>query len=829
MFSRITFGIAALAAAALLLESTLVRFLAVAQYYHFAFLVVSLALLGFGASGSILALFPRFYSPVKTAFKNNRDLSEQILPIAGIGFAFSVGLAYLVVNFIPFDSYSIAWERRQLLFFVLYFLVLTLPFLFTGLGVGAALAASVGRSHVIYAANLLGSGVGTILALGALWLAGVPGAMLASALVGILAAYPVISGRWQKWGRLITGATILIVITVFGSITITNLDNRSPIGMTVSPYKGLAQAWRYPGSETIFKRWNAISRIDVIADAGTRMLPGLSYTYKGALPFQFGISIDADSLQPISLIRPDEFEAASFMAEAIAFELRPDAQVLLLEPGGGLGVLQALSGGANEIMAVISNPLVRQAVKTTTPRTDIYAQPGVRTVHETPRVYLQKDSTVFDVVFYPLTDTFRPVTSGAYSLSETYDLTVEAFEDMLARLGPDGILVLTRWLQVPPSESVRLIATIATALEQRSSVRPVDAILAYRGIQTMTVLVKPDGWHSSELLQVREFTKNRRYDLVWAPDILPEETNRYNILPESSYYLIVRDILVTEDRAGYYANFPYSIFPPTDDHPFFFHFFKWEQTPELLATLGKTWQPFGGSGYFVLMALLVVVSLFSLVLILIPVVYLRYLHRRALNIETRKENSHNLKIKRWQILAYFGLLGLAFLFVEIPLIQRSILLLGHPIYAFSIVVLALLTFSGLGSLMVRSHWLPKKWVFIILVVLALLTPIIFQLLTIGALSWPFVLRVLIVVFSLAPLSILMGMPFPMGLIWLENLKCWAGNEYLVPWAWAINGCTSVISAVLAAILALSYGFTVVFIAGASAYTLAGLLYFKIRL
>jgi len=829
MFSRRTFGIAALAAAALLLESTLVRFLAVAQYYHFAFLVVSLALLGFGASGSILALISRFYSPVNTPFNNNRDLSEQILPIAGIGFAFSVGLVYLVVNFIPFDSYSIAWERRQLLFFVLYFLVLTLPFLFTGLGIGAALMASVGRSHLVYAANLIGSGVGTVLALGALWLAGVPGAMLASALVGILAAYPVMSGRLQKWGRLITWATILIVTAVFVSITITNLDNRSLIGMTVSPYKGLAQAWQYPGSETIFKRWNAISRIDVIADAGTRMLPGLSYTYKGAPPPQFGISIDADSLQPISLIRPDEFKAASFMAEAIAFELRPDALVLVLEPSGGLGVLQALSGGANEIAAVISNPLVRQAVKTTTtPRTDIYAQPGVRTVHETPRVYLQKDSSVFDVVYYPLTDTYRPVTSGAYSLSETYDLTVEAFEDMLARLGPDGILVSTRWLQVPPSESVRLIATIATALERRYSVKPVDAILAYRGIQTMTVLVKPDGWHSSELLQVREFTKNRRYDLVWAPDILPEETNRYNILPESSYYLVVRDILATEDRAGYYANYLYSIFPPTDDHPFFFHFFKWEQTPELLATLGKTWQPFGGSGYFVLMALLVVVSFFSLVLILVPVVYLRYLHRRAPNIETRKENFHNLKIKRWQVLAYFGLLGLAFLFVEIPLIQRSILLLGHPIYAFSIVVLALLTFSGLGSLLVRSHWLPKKWVFIVLVVLALLTPVFFRLLTIGALSWPFVLRVLIVVFSLAPLSILMGMPFPMGLIWLEKLICWAGNEYLVPWAWAINGCASVISAVLAAILALSYGFTVVFLAGAIAYALAGLIYLKIR-
>jgi hypothetical protein len=527
MFSRTIFGVAALATATLLLESVLTRFLAVAQHYHFAFLVVSLALLGFGASGSILALFPHLHSKVNSTGHVTRKRSERLILFACLAFSISVGLAYFVVNIIPFDSYSIAWERRQLLYFVLYFLVLTLPFLFAGLGIGAALLANAGRSHIVYAANLIGSGIGAVLALGALWLAGVPGGMLVSALVALLAAYQMITVKRQKGNHLVLAAVVLVGTLIFIGMTAVNISNRSPIGLTVSPYKGLAQALRYPGSDLIFSRWNAISRVDVIADAGIRMLPGLSYTYRGIPPPQYGISVDADSLQPINLIEPEEFGAANFMAESIAFELRRDGQVLVLEPGGGLGVLQALTGGTEEVTSVISNPLVRQGVRVTSPQTDIFSHPGVRVVYETVRVFLQRDRNFYDLVYLPLTDTYRPVTSGAYSLTETYDLTVTACEGMLARLSSEGILVSTRWLQVPPSESIRFIATIVTALEKGSIVQPEDALVAFRGIQTMTVLVKPNGWHESELMIVREFAQNRHYDLVWAPDILPEETNRF--------------------------------------------------------------------------------------------------------------------------------------------------------------------------------------------------------------------------------------------------------------------------------------------------------------
>ena len=261
----------------------------------------------------------------------------------------------------------------------------------------------------------------------------------------------------------------------------------------------------------------------MVADAGTRLLPGLSYTFTGSPPPQAALSLDADSPQPITLIPAEAFAAADYLPEAIAFRLRPGGRSLVLEPGGGLGVLQALAAtpelSGQPVTAVISNPLVRAAVGQAAPSADVYADPRVRTVIESPRVYLRRAGPAYDVIFLPLTDAYRPISSGAYGLGETYGLTVEAFADALARLAPDGVLAATRWLQTPPSESLRLVATLIEALARRGIARPGDSLVAYRGIQTITVLVQPDGWSAEELAAVREFTAARRYDLVWAPDV----------------------------------------------------------------------------------------------------------------------------------------------------------------------------------------------------------------------------------------------------------------------------------------------------------------------
>lgn len=794
-----------------MLESTLTRLLAVAQFYHFAFLVVSLALLGFAASGSLLSIFPGLLEGDSATIRFHK--LGRLLAISGIGFAVSVGLAYVVVNLLPFDSYSIVWDRRQVVFFALYYLVLTIPFVFTGLGIGAALSSSSGKSNLVYAVNLLGSAAGIVLALLIMQLAGVPGALLACGLVGLAAVVGFDwSGhhivRWMFWGLVAAGSTLLVALAWI------NASGMSPIGVTISPYKGLAYAVQIPGSERLYGAWNAISRLDVISGASTRVMPGLSYTFPESPPPQNGLAVDGDALQPVTLIDPIEFSAGDYLPEALAFQIYPQAEILVIQPGAGFGVLQAISGGAKRVTTVISNPLVLDAISVTSAETNVFAHEHLETFSGSGRVFLRTPGDQFDIIFLPLSDPHRPVASGAYSLAETYDLTVESIAAMLSRLSEHGLVVATRWLQTPPSETIRMFATILEALDSLGIDRPGERIVAYRGIQTMTILIKSFGWTKAELIELRNFANERRFDLVWAPDILTSETNRFNRLSEPVYYLQINELIREQDKKEFYSEFPFAIQPATDDHPFFFHFFKWAQTPQVLANVGRVWQPFGGSGYFVLIALLFLVSALSLLLIVFPLLIKR---RPQVSESSSSLKNHPEPISKWRIFIYFGSIGLAFLFLEIPLIQRGILSLGHPIYAFTLVVLTVLISSSIGSLMSRREWLRKKLVLGILFGFALLTPIIVYQTQEITLGWALLPRILIFGLSLVPLGILMGYPFPIGLAWLER-----SDSSLIPWAWAVNGCASVLAAVLAAILALSFGFTLVLVLGAVFYGLAAI-------
>ena len=372
-------------------------------------------------------------------------------------------------------------------------------------------------------------------------LAGVPGALMAAAGAALLPA-------WSLRPRWLAAGAMLLLSAGFVWYAALNLAGQAPIGLTISPYKGLAYARQYPGAQRIFGAWNEIGRVDVMQDAGTRQLPGLSYAYPANPPPQYGLALDAGAVMPVTLVDAEAFDAAVYMPEAVAFVLRPHANVLALEPGGGLAVLQALAGGARQVTAVAANALERRAASTAG-RYDVFAGSQVMTIHETARVFLRRPGDRYDVILLPLTDPYQPVSSGAYSLAESYLLTEEAVTAMLARLDEDGILVATRWLQTPPSESVRLLATLASALERAGVTDPAQHLVMLRGIQTVTVLARPGGWNAEDLAQVRAFAEERRFDLVWAPDISASEVNRHNRMAQPVYYAAARELL-RGDRQG---------------------------------------------------------------------------------------------------------------------------------------------------------------------------------------------------------------------------------------------------------------------------------------
>jgi hypothetical protein len=767
-------GLALLAAAALAFEITLTRLFSVTQGYHFAFLAVSVALLGYGASGTALSLVPRWTAP-PTA---RRAASLSLLFAVGILFA------TLSLNYLPFDSYRIAWERIQVLYLVLYYLALTLPFFCAGLVTGLLLAAHPEAAFRLYAANLLGSALGCLLPVLILPLLG-EGILLAIAACGLLAAlafhFPTAGAPCK--GLVLLGAGLLLVLSW-------NLP--ALFQLRLSPYKGLSQVLRFPDTQVTWQRWNAFSRVDRVTGPAIRSAPGLSLGYPGELPKQDALFLDGDDPSPVLVESAALAGFTGYLPGALPYQLRPGAQALLLEPRGGLDVWVALSQGASSVVAVESNPLLVQAAGA------VYRQEGVRVAIEEGRSFVRRSDETFDLIHLSLADSYRPVTSGAYSLGERYDLTVEAFQDYLARLRPGGLLLVQRWLQMPPSETLRAGAVAVEALRRSGVEDPAAQLVVIRGWQVGLILVKNGPFTAEEVRSVRAFSWAQGLDLVALPGLTEGEANQINILPEPVYYQAFGQLL--KDPGALYASQAYDVRPPTDDRPFFFHFFRWTQAPAVWGQLGKTWQPWGGGGYFVLLALLAVALLSSAVLILLPL---------ALRQRRRERGAEPVG----RVALYFGALGLGFLFVEIPLMQRFIQFLGQPIYAFTAVLASVLLFSGLGSL--AATRLSGRWTLPLLVLAILLYPWALPPLFRALLGAPLAVRLVTTAASLAPLGFLMGIPFPTGLAWLRQR-----GPRLVPWAWAINGCASVLASISAVVLALSFGFSWVLVAAALAYTIA---------
>jgi hypothetical protein len=425
------------------------------------------------------------------------------------------------------------------------------------------------------------------------------------------------------------------------------------------------------------------------------------------------------------------------------------------------------------------------------------------------RVFIRhQELQTYDLAILSLTDPHRPVTSGAYSLTEEYAYTVDAFQEYLQVLSDGGMLAVTRWLQSPPSESARTFAALATAL-RKSGRDPTEHLLAFRTLRTMTIIAADHPFTAKELDEARRFLQEKGFDPVYMPTLEPSELNRFNRLPQPVYHDLFASLLAQPEAT--YAEYRYDIRPPTDNRPFFFHYFKWRQAPEIIAGLGRSWQPFGGSGFFVLVILLLLLSAAAALFIAGPL-----LLRRGLQVA----EVTGIRFWRWRVFLYFAALGLAFLFVEVPLAQRYILVLGKPVTALAVILFGVLLFSGIGS------WSSRKWslsaALPLLIGLIVLFPLLLHSLSDLALRWPVWARFALAILSLAPLGYLMGIPFAAGIHVVET-----NDQTLVPWAWAINGSFSVISSVIAVMVALTWGFAAVLWLGAGAYAVAYLLFARL--
>ncbi len=788
-------ALALISAAILAYEVLLVRLFAIVQWHHFAAMAISIALLGFGASGTLLAL----------GQERLRSHFTAVFAVGAALFGLLAPAAFLAAQALPFNALAILWEPGQLLYLLALYALLVVPFFCGATCVGIAFVCLGQRIGGLYACNLIGSAVGALGAVGLLFLLSPSEALRVSAALGLLAAALAVLRASRG---LAAGAFVLALL-------VGALLPESWFQLRISEFKGLPSAMRAAGATVVGERSGPLGLLTAVDSPKVppRYVPGLSLNTPGPPLPQIALFRDGGAMTAITRFdgRRDNLAYLDYTTDALPYHLLREPSVLLLESGGTDGLLQALYHDARQVDLVEPDGnLLRLIGEDFAQETGgILALPEVRSHVAEARGFAAASSETWDLIEIPFLGG-----GGLMGLRETHAMTLEAMQLFIARLAPGGWLSITGWLELPPRQSLKLLATLIAAMEARGIAEPGQRLIVLRGLTTVTILVKQGAVSAEETATARAFASERSFDLAYYPGMAREAANRVNLLDEPFFYDAAQALLGPR-RDAFLAGYKFDIAPATDERPFFHDLLKWRSLPELLAISRAGGAGLVELGSLVLVATLAQAALLSTLLILAP-----------LFLRRRRHGSSSLP--HWRTAGYFLALGLAFLFIEIAFIQKFQLFLGHPLYAVAVVLTAFLLFAGLGSaasagIDARLAARFRRFSAIDLAVLAIVALSLFYLLVLPSLFDALVHlsegpKILISLALIAPLAFAMGMPFPLGLSLI-----WASARPLVPWAWGVNGCASVLSALLASLIAMRLGINLVVLTAAVLYAAAAAL------
>ena len=791
------FAVSLISMAAIGYEILLMRLLSIVQWHHFAYMIISLALLGYGASGSFIALSKRLIVPhFALAFS-----------VSAVFFSVAMIICFALGQLVPFNALEIGWDPRQLIYLSLMYLVFFVPFFFAAGCIGLAFTCLKEHISRIYFFDLVGAGAGALLVVAALFLLSPQNslrllavfALAASALVGRAVTSPVRN-------RLMLMLGILLIGLVFV------LPKNWP-DFRISQFKGQSQALQVIDARVLGQYSSPLGLLAVVESPTIpfRDAPGLSLNTRSEPPAQLAIFTDGDAMSVITRF-DGNLDALAYMDDvtaALPYRLLDRPKVLVLGAGGGTDVLFAIYHGARAIDVVELNPQVTELVGGTFAdfAGHLYDDERIDVYTDEARSFVARRADRYDLIHIALLDSFAASGTGVQALSESYLYTVEAIGEYMQHIAPGGMLAITRWLKVPPRDSLKLFATVTEALKRAGAADPAQSIALIRSWNTSTMLVKNGDFSDREIATIKEFCKTNSFDTAFYPSMTASEANRYNLL-DQPFLFDGATALSSQGAADFLERYKFQIEPATDDKPYFFHFFKWRTLPELLSLRKRGGAGLIEWGYLVLVATLIQSILAGAALILFPLWIVK--RRWPRGAGTRMGG-------------YFFLLGLAFLFVEMAFIQKFILFLGHPLYSVAVVLSGFLVFAGLGSgysqTLVRRYRGRRLYlvayavtgiVSVALVYLFLLPELFDRL--IGQRD---AIKIPIALLMIAPLAFCMGMPFPIGLGQVARKA-----PDFIPWAWGINGYASVVSASLGTLLAIEFGFTAVILLALALYVSA---------
>lgn len=789
---RLDLGIFLASFSILLVELLLTRIFSVTMFHHFSFLAVSLAMMGLGASGLAVTL---------GSGRLSADRVAHVGAAAAITFAVTTVVVVEIAFRVPIRLVSSAqnWVNASLVFGLG-----AVPFAAGGLIVALILTHNTDRANRLYSLDLLGAALACLVFIPATIALGAPGAVLAAAAAAALTGV-VLAGREAPNLRRASWVTAAFMIGLVAVNTQTGFYD-------VRVAKGR------PRLPTLASEWNSFSRVEVIGteqDLTARRAP-LSWGYSSELNppgvREVHLQYDADALTQITGFGGDldSLWYLGYDVTAAPYQMRRNREVLVIGAGGGRDILTALSLGSGPVTGVEVNPLTIDLMKGRFAEFTggIYTgYPGIEIVQDDGRNFVRRTDMRFDLIQASLVDTWAASSAGAYSLAENSLYTVEAFQDYLRRLTPDGMVSFSRWYGTPPVEVMRVVVLAVGALRREGVEDPTRHIAVVRTRRELTnvpslatILMKRSPFTDEELASLLEWAGDMRFTVAYSP------TPDGGVLGEPDLIELVGSGAdqLTQNR-------PYDLSIVTDERPFFF-----DRVP-LLAWLRNRLglpAPASGGGELTvggqtLLASLVVTAIFTLLLVVAP---LTMGSKRADSSRSRFRTRRSLT---WAV--YFLGLGLGYIMVEIVALQRFSMYLPNPTYALSVVLFTMLSASGLGSLVAgryaKNLSLP---VILVLVCAALgayylaLPPIVSG--TLGAPTWQ---RVLISGATTAPVAFLMGMPFPAGLRVVGQ-----ESSELAAWGWAVNAGASVSGSVIVVLFSMSYGFSVALALGIAAYVLA---------
>ncbi len=766
-------------------QLTLMQILSIQQWHYMAFMVITIALLGFGASGTILAIFKKhllnYFSHHYTTLLLFTSIAMVLTPIVAS------------TSWLQFDTYLLFIDFHHILRLMVTCLLYFIPFLFAAIAIGMSFTHYADKIGKLYFANLMGSGVGAIITVLLMWIVMphyLPTINATFPFLGVL-IYSQLKPK-DKLHKILFVVTILILM-----ISPFVIPQIHP-----SQYKSWSKTIRLPNAKIQTVQNSPYGLVQTVTSSAIRYAPSTSIANTELIPIAGMIFINGESAGYFPTDSTNKlFSILNSTPSALIYHLKRRNSTLILKSGMGEQIHLAILNHSGQITAIELNPIMQKITKSYFNICKQNAEINFQNL--SVRAFLKTDTAHYNAIIFPTVGSFYG-TTGLYAIEEQNQLTIEAFNEAWEHLTKDGVLCVSSWLDYPFRSSLKLVATLDEVLKTRNIDTSNTYLIGIKNWNLLTLLMKRTPFSDLEIKKTIYFCDSLLFDPV-----LINNTFHYNREPihtsgDTLFNSYLKQ-LTSSKKDEFYRTYPFRTQPSTDNKPYFSQFLKVGSIPSITDNYNIASIPYFELGYLVALITLVFLIVLGILFIIIPLIFTK-----------------QLKIKP-TIFIYFSAIGIGFMVTEMVFIHQFIIYFGNPIYSVSIIISILMISSGAGS-----FFSPKiasqntLWIspLIISIVLGLYLINLQSIINIS-ISHTFFYKITICSILVGSIGFFMGIPFP------SVIKVLGKNEHsTIPAAWAINGFFSVFASPTAVLLSIEIGFTGLFFISASSYLLASLVILK---